>query len=362
VVPCVPKGGEGSSKISYYTEIIFIKPDGSLLLGWDLLYFIGLPFSNYQLPFTGKRCPPNAAVNKFELQTIVMKKIALLVIISTSFVGVSSQNIGIGTGSPTEKLDVNGNVNIQGNLKLGGINGQNGQVLMTDMSGSTVWADIQEYKNHIAYSQNGIWNVPAGVTKVMIEAWGGGGGGAKGGGGASGSYIRAKNVPVAPGNAINITIGIGGSGATDDNAAGLAGGNTVITVSPANIIFTAQGGYAGLTYRGGIANNSSQIGLPYVIGIPGNNGENTSESYQQYNATDFLVVTKYGDGGNAVVVNSGAGKGGFKAKYSINATVVKIFESSRGQGYGSGGGAGQGSIGPLSAGSSGAEGIVIIHY
>ncbi len=41
-----------------------------------------------------------------------------------------AQNVGIGKSNPTEKLDVSGNVNIDGRLKLNGSAGQPGQTLM----------------------------------------------------------------------------------------------------------------------------------------------------------------------------------------------------------------------------------------
>ncbi|MGE0772781.1 MAG: hypothetical protein AB7K37_13785 [Cyclobacteriaceae bacterium] len=68
---------------------------------------------------------------------------------------------------------------------------------------------------------NGNYVVPAGITKVDVECWGGGGGGGGangsstattergGGGGAGGSFTRATGVTVAPGN-VACTIGAGG--------------------------------------------------------------------------------------------------------------------------------------------------------
>jgi len=69
--------------------------------------------------------------------------IAILLMSYISF----SQNVGIGTTSPAEKLDVNGNVNLNGQLKVNGNQGTAGQVLRKDGSNNPVWGDISEFKN-----------------------------------------------------------------------------------------------------------------------------------------------------------------------------------------------------------------------
>ncbi len=61
------------------------------------------------------------------------------------------------------------------------------------------------------------WTVPAGVTSVKVEVWGGGGGGGgayigAGGGGGGGSYKTATFTVTLPGDNYTITIGAGGAG------------------------------------------------------------------------------------------------------------------------------------------------------
>ncbi len=51
-----------------------------------------------------------------------------------------TDRVGIGTGSPTEKLDVIGNVKITGEIKPNGSGGQQGQVLTNNGNGSMHWA------------------------------------------------------------------------------------------------------------------------------------------------------------------------------------------------------------------------------
>lgn len=66
------------------------------------------------------------------------------------------------------------------------------------------------------------WTVPAGVTSVTVQAWGGGGHGAnrttfgRGGGGGGGAYA-IKVVAVTPGTVLNVNVG---AGSTDNNPGG----------------------------------------------------------------------------------------------------------------------------------------------
>lgn len=69
-------------------------------------------------------------------------------------------------------------------------------------------------------TQGSTWTVPAGVTQVAAEAWGGGGAGASlsvgagtwgGGGGGGGEYAAESGVTVVPGSHVPVAIGAGGS-------------------------------------------------------------------------------------------------------------------------------------------------------
>jgi hypothetical protein len=51
------------------------------------------------------------------------------------------QNVGISTTVPSEKLDVNGNINFSGALKVNGNSGQQGDALLTTVSGAE-WAKL----------------------------------------------------------------------------------------------------------------------------------------------------------------------------------------------------------------------------
>jgi hypothetical protein len=92
--------------------------------------------------------------------------------------------------------------------------------------------------------------IPGGVTRIVVEAWGGGGGGGYGSGpfggqyGGMGGYARVL-IPVSSNTTLTVTIGGGGAGATVANGNGTAGGNTTIVLN-ATTLLTAGGGSGGL--------------------------------------------------------------------------------------------------------------------
>ncbi|MFO7999571.1 MAG: hypothetical protein R6U86_11390, partial [Bacteroidales bacterium] len=95
----------------------------------------------------------------------------------------------------------------------------------------------------VTFSTNGPFVVPAGVTSIIVEAWGGGGGGAIAGkdraGGGGGSYARST-LTVSPGTSYAIVVGLGG-------VPGNAGG----TSSFGNNLVVAPGGHSGSGNTGG---------------------------------------------------------------------------------------------------------------
>ena len=54
-------------------------------------------------------------------------------------INAMSQNVGIGTNTPSEKLEVNGNIKITGNINLNGNTGAEGQVLTSQGSNPPIW-------------------------------------------------------------------------------------------------------------------------------------------------------------------------------------------------------------------------------
>lgn len=270
---------------------------------------------------------------------------------------VTAQNVGIGTNTPTQKLDVNGNINMSGNLQVNNVAGQANQVLMTNGSGNTFWGDMGEYKNMASFTLDAVWVIPAGVTKIRIEAWGGGGGGAIGGGGAGGSYIRTKELTVVPATSITIIIGAGGNGAATDLVGGTDGGSTTVTGTFGG--YSAGPGIGGFLFSGG-----SPFGLTLAnasfIQFPGMPGSSTVYEYTERTAGQFVEVAKNGSGGGVApfyIINPG---GMYVKDLNTNTIIKNTYPPSSTLGIrGSGGGGG--STG-LVWGRDGQGGMVIIYY
>jgi hypothetical protein len=290
-----------------------------------------------------------------------MKKI-LFILFLTNFTTYSfSQNVGVGTITPAEKLDVNGNINISGNIKINGTAGQNNQVITTNSQGQTVWGEMgSQYKNVMTFSQSGVWNIPPGVTNIMVEAWGAGGGGAAGGGGGSGVYLRMINVTVTPGSSITVTIGTGGAGAINSGTNATDGGNTVLLFSQNGFNYSAPGGFGGRANGPGPAKTIGGTPAANLIYFAGNGGQVTNEEYNQISATEFAKATNYGNGGNSPFLNMGGGQGGFTNFNVTNSITLRRLPGTVGSAPGAGGGGGEDSSGNF--GSSGHPGFVLIWY
>lgn len=117
----------------------------------------------------------------------------------------------------------------------------------------------------VEFSSSGSWTVPAGVTKILVEACAAGGGG--GGGGnyngntrvGEGGYCGqscTKVLSVSAGETITVTVGAGGAGGnTNGNGTGSngqQGGNTSLSGSVSGSLLTLTGGLGG---RGVAINN-----------------------------------------------------------------------------------------------------------
>jgi len=89
------------------------------------------------------------------------------------------------------------------------------------------------------YNASGIWVCPAGVSNVLVEAWGGGAGGgnvsatARQSGGPSGAYAR-DNVAVVPARGYTVTVGVGGPGGNPGGTSWFNDTTTVLAVGGVN--------------------------------------------------------------------------------------------------------------------------------
>ena len=156
-----------------------------------------------------------------------------------------------------------------------------------------------------SFVTSGSFVVPGGVSRVEVEVWGAGSGsfasiaGLASGGGSGGGFARKLVTQLAPGQAIPVTVGVGGTAGTTSGAAAGAGGtssfggfvsatggglNYLATVStPGNgatpagigiggdVNFFGSAGQAGISYQGGMG-GASPIGGAQNSGTTGNAG------------------------------------------------------------------------------------------
>ena len=143
------------------------------------------------------------------------------------------------------------------------------------------------------FSTSGSFTVPAGVTAITVEVWGGGGAGggatgnpSAGGGGAGGSYVKNIGYTVIPGNTYTVTVGTGGTGST---TAGASGGDSWFN---SNSAILAKGGPGGVLAS---LNSQSSVGASALTS--GNQGSTSPFSY-------------YGGAGGTGGANGASGGGG----------------------------------------------------
>jgi hypothetical protein len=279
--------------------------------------------------------------------------------------------VGIRNTDPQYPLDLNGDINTTGALRANGSAGNNGQVLRSNGDGTMIWADMSEYKNMATFrtAGSGNWTVPAGVTKVWIEVWGGGAGGSFYSGGGGGAYVSGI-ISVSPANDIFYTVGAGGSGGGDN---GTNGTLSSITYSATAITLTAGGGLAPTYTTGppGIIGNGyggsysvTPAGFLSFYGERGQQGQMAQSTVLAFPAASF-EVTNGGRGGDAGhTINTGGASN--TSYYNLTSSTLVRYSNALGNPVTPGGGGGSGLrplIGTLALqGSAGAEGMVIIHY
>lgn len=287
-------------------------------------------------------------------------KFAVMVLILPLF--TTAQNVGVGTSSPAEKLDVNGNINVTGTIKVNGTDGVAGQALMKNSAGTFSWENIFPYNNVAGFragsttTDNTVytWTIPANVTKIYVEVWGAGGGGASGGGGGGGGYAACQWT-VSAGATVNITVGGGGAGAVTAGVDATDGNSSSITINSLQVVaYGGDGGHSSIGgYPGRYASNSLALMVFGQAGLP---GESNTETYGQYNTTVFYTAIKYGVGGQGGNTLREQKNGGFSAINNSTAALIKnIYSNAGGEPAGGGGG-------DYFGGKSGGPGMVVIHY
>jgi hypothetical protein len=167
------------------------------------------------------------------------------------------------------------------------------------------------------------WPVPAGISIVIVEAWGGGSGGNPTDGGGAGGYAKRFVNTTGVTNLV-ITVGAGSVGANSPSA-----GDTSTVLADATTVVTANGGGGAGIITGGTGNIHSGVGETITGGIGGEHP--TSGSM----------------GGTA---GRGGGGGGTRGAAAVG---------SNGQAPGGGGGSGQTGT---QQGGDGAHGRVTLTY
>lgn len=272
-------------------------------------------------------------------------------------------------GLPAYTLDVNGDINTAGSLRINGNQGTNGQVLRSNGNGSMTWGniDLSDYPNLATFwsAGSGTWSVPAGITRILVEVWGAGGGANIYGGGGGGGYVKAV-ISVTPGGTVSYTVGASGPGSTNT---GTNGGSSSISYG-GTISVTANGGYGAAftspAVSSGSGGNFIPLGTIAFVGMNGERGEPIKNEFTQTGASVFYETVTGGRGGNAGNTENSGGEASYAiAKATAPVSNIKYQYGGYGRQPGGGGGSG---VSYVTAGlgfvngSDGAAGMVIIHY
>lgn len=207
------------------------------------------------------------------------------------------------------------------------------------------------------FTSSGTFTVPAGVTSITVEGYGGGGAGGgstsagfififpfgRGGGGGGGGGFASSVLSVTPGQTISVNVGSGGVGVSGNN--GGAGGNSFLSGFTSDFLAAGGSGGSGNTSggspSGGSGGNSNVGNISTINGANGGAGETSI----------FSVIS--GFGGRAFSLLGGLG--GLAVLGTSNGIIGNTF---------GGGGSGSATLGNAGnrIGGSGAPGRVSITY
>lgn len=200
--------------------------------------------------------------------------------------------VGINTSSPTEALTVGGVIE----TKAGP--GNTSGIKFADTS---IQISAAPFGNISVFNANGTFVVPANVTRLWVEVYGGGGGGMSGGGGAGGVAMGYKSVN--PGQSIPVTVGAGGASTYDSGNScyiGSNGGTTSFSTLSATGGTKGYGGCAGVTGTGiggvGAGGSLNQRGGPGQSFSPLSSGGSNNRSG---GGTRGVNGSSFGGGGGA---------------------------------------------------------------
>lgn len=232
-----------------------------------------------------------------------------------------------------------------------------------------------------AFTSNGSFTVPTGVTVVYALGAGGGGGGgggggrvagSGGGGGAGGGAALPNLLPltVTPSEIVAITIGAGGSGGNGGSAAGGNGGDGVGGSDSSFVgnvgTISFPGGTGGQGGRGSVAGSAGgTAGSITWWNNPAGSGGNVSTSGSSGIRSAFATggsggtTASGGGGGGGGGASLGSGGNGGNGSNSPTAGADGAANSAAG---GGGGGAKGNSTGSASVGGTGGSGQITIYW
>jgi len=212
---------------------------------------------------------------------------------------------------------------------------------------TTAWSQVTQ-----TYNASGTFLVPAGVSQVTVECWGGGGRGGtrtnngRGGGGGGGAYVRST-IPVIEGNTYTVTVGLG---STDASAGDDSWFGTATTVM-------AKGGSScGNNNTNGASGGSASASIG-TVKFSGGDGANAPANTGGGGGSSAGTAAAGNDGSgqSGGVAPSGGGNGGGGGNGAFDA-------GDGGVAPGGGGGGGERTCCFTANGGSGANGRVVLTY
>lgn len=247
--------------------------------------------------------------------------------------------VGIGTTSPDQQLSVAGVIE----STIGGFKFPDG----TTQSSAVATSSGSGVPNTSVFNSSGSFTIPAGVTRVIVEVWGGGGNGGRadpvagnsnsGGGGGGGGYGR-QAFTVTPGTVYTVTVGGPGGASSFGSLISATGGQ-----NGGNATYPSGGGIGGL---GGTSSGS--------VNITGGTGSGGS----YFMVSGGFKYPAGGAGGSAG--NGGIGGGGGPGNQ--NGAYLDGASGYPGTVPGGGGGGGGGGGTNFAPGGAGAPGRILVTY
>ena len=197
---------------------------------------------------------------------------------------------------------------------------------------------------------NDTYTVPAGVTQVTVECWGGGGRGGtrssngRGGGGGGGAYSRST-VTVTPGNTYTVTVGAGSNSTSSGGDSWFGSAATVM----------AKGGSSSGNNSTNGGNGGAAASGVGTVKFSGGDGADATGSATGGGGSSAGTAADGDDGGNSGGGNApaGGGDGG-------NGRTGSQGDGSNGSVPGGGGGGGYRQSSGTRDGGNGADGKVVV--